>query len=174
MAVLNPDHLLDQAERLTAPPGVGAPRQADLRRALSTAYYGVFHAVATEAADDFMGRTQRDSPRYALVYRSVGHRRLREVCDDVVKPTPPAKYVKYLPRGGLGPDLIAVATAISELQERRHSADYDSLFRAKTSDADLAVATARNAVACLRSASRGLRRVFISLVIFPPRWISEQ
>jgi hypothetical protein len=173
MAVLNPDHLLDQAERLTAPAGVGAPRQADLRRAISAAYYGVFHAVATEAADEFVGRTQRDSSRYALVYRSVGHRRLREVCDDVVKSTAPSKYLKYLPRDGLGPDLVAVAAAIGELQERRHSADYDSLFRAKTSDADLAVATARNALSHFRNASRGPRRVFVSLVLFPPRWSPE-
>ena len=71
MAVLNSDHLLDQAERLTTPLGLGAPRQADLRRAISAAYYGVFHAVATEAADEFVGRTQRDSARYALVYRSI-------------------------------------------------------------------------------------------------------
>lgn len=169
MAVLNPDHLLHQAERLTAPPGVGAPRQADLRRAISAAYYGVFHAVATEAADDLVGKTQRDSPRYALVYRSIDHGRLRGICEDVAKPTPPAKYLKYLPSGGFGPDLIAVATAISELQERRHSADYDSLFRAKTSDAVLAVATARNALVRFRSANRGQRRTFVSLVVFPPR-----
>jgi hypothetical protein len=173
MAILNPDHLLDQAERLTVSQGAGAPRQADLRRAISTAYYGVFHAIATEAADDFVGRTQRDSPRYALVYRSIDHGRLRGVCEDVVKPTPPAKYAKYLPSAGLGSDLIAVATAVSELQERRHSADYDSLFRAKTSDAVLAVATARNALVRFRSANRGQRRIFTSLVVFPPRRSQE-
>lgn len=173
MSVLNPDHLLDQAERLTVPPGAGAPRQADLRRAISAAYYGVFHAVATEAADEFVGRTQRDSPRYALVYRNIEHGRLRGLCEDIVKSTPPAKYAMYLPGAGLGPDLVAVATAISELQERRHSADYDSLFRAKTSDAVLAVATARNALVRFRSANRGQRRIFISLVVFPPRRSQE-
>ena len=54
MATLNPDHLLDQAERLTTAPGSGPPRQADLRRAISTAYYAVFHAIATDAADQFV------------------------------------------------------------------------------------------------------------------------
>lgn len=169
MAVLNSDHLLEQADRLTIPPGVGAPRQADLRRAISTAYYGVFHAVATEAADDFVGRTQRDTARYALVYRGIDHGRLRAICEDIVKLTPPTKYVRYLPSGGFGSDLIAVATAIRELQERRHSADYDPLFRAKTSDAVLAVATARNALARFRNANRLQRRAFVSLVVFSPR-----
>jgi hypothetical protein len=169
MSVLNPDHLLDQAERLAVPIGTGAPRQADLRRAISTAYYGIFHAIATEAADQFVGRTQRDTPRYQLVYRSVEHGRLRGTCDDIAKPTPPAKYTKYLPQAGLGADLIAVAAAISELQERRHSADYDPLFRAKTSDAALAVATARKALVRFREANRVQRRTFISLIVFPPR-----
>ena len=71
MPVLNPDHLLEQADRLMASTGRGAPRQADLRRAISNAYYGVFHAVVTEAADHFVGRTQRQTPTYGLVYRSI-------------------------------------------------------------------------------------------------------
>ena len=169
MATLNPDHLLDQAERLTTPPSSGPPRQAHLRRAISTAYYAVFHAVETEAADQFVATTQRDTPRYQQVYRSIEHKRLRNVCEDLVKSTPPAKYVRYLPTSGLGSDLVAVATAVSELQERRHLADYDSLFRAKTSDVALAIETARNAVACLRNADREQKRIFISLIVFPPR-----
>lgn len=169
MAVLNPEHLLDQADRLTAPPGVGAPRQADLRRAISSSYYGIFHAIVTEAADVFVGKTQRDSPRYALVYRSIDHRSLRAICEDVVKPTLPAKYLKYEPRGGFGSDLIALATAVAELQEKRHLADYDPLFRVSMSDAVLAVGTGRTALARFKSASRERQKAFLSLVVFSPR-----
>jgi hypothetical protein len=170
MPVLNPEHLFDQADRLTAPPGGGgAPRQADLRRAISSAYYGVFHGVLTEAADSFVGKTQRDTPRYALVYRSVDHRSLRAICEDIKKSTLPAKYLKYEPRGGFGPDLVALATAVIELQEKRHSADYDPLFRARMSDAVLAVATARTALVRFRSAKPTRRKAFLSLVVFSPR-----
>lgn len=169
MAVFNPDHLLDQAERLTVPLGSGAPRQADLRRAISTAYYGVFHAVVMEAADDFVGKTQRDTPRYALVYRSIDHRSLRGICEDVVKTTLPAKYSKFQPSGGFGPDIVALATAVVELQEKRHSADYDPLFRASTSDAVLAVANGRDALVRFRDANRARRKAFLSLVVFSPR-----
>ena len=169
MPVLNPDHLLEQAERLITPPVGGAPRQADLRRAISNAYYGLFHAVVTEAADDLAGRTHRQTPRYALVYRSIDHRSLRKLCEDVVKTTLPARYADFEPRGGFGPDLIAVATALVDLQEKRHLADYDPLFRARVSDAVLAVATGRSALNRFRSASNPRRRAFVSLVVFTPR-----
>jgi hypothetical protein len=169
MPVLNPDHLLEQATRLTAVPAAGAPRQADLRRAISTAYYGVFHAIVTEAADDFAGRTQRESPRYALVYRSIDHRALRTLCEDIAKSTLPAKYSKYEPPGGFGPDLIAVATAVVDLQEKRHLADYDPQYRVSTSDAILALATGRSALARFRAANRTRRKAFLSLLVFTPR-----
>lgn len=85
MGLLNPDHLLDQADRLTRAPDVGAPRQADLRRAISSAYYAVFHALVTEATDNVVGKTQRHTPLYALVYRSIDHRALRRTCEEIAK-----------------------------------------------------------------------------------------
>jgi hypothetical protein len=169
MPVLNPDHLLDQADRLIAPPAIGAPRQADLRRAISTAYYALFHAVVTAAADDFAGRTKQQTPRYALVYRSINHKSLRALCEDVVKSTLPAKYTTHKPPGGFGPDLIAVATALNDLQEKRHLADYDPLYRVGRSDAVLAVDTARSALERLSRASATKRKAFLSLVVFTPR-----
>lgn len=167
MAVLNADHLLDQADRLV--PAGKAPRQADLRRAISTAYYAVFHEVVTAAADDLIGKTQRDTARYALVYRSIDHRSLKDLASDVAKTNLPGKYLKYEPRGGFGPEIQAVAAAIVDLQEKRHGADYDPLLRVKRSDAVSAVASARAALVRFRGASAARRRVFLSLLIFPPR-----
>lgn len=168
MPVLNPDHLLDQADRLVAPPGGGAPRQADLRRAISTAYYALFHSILTEVADIFAGRTQRHTARYALVYRSVGHKTLRELCEEIIKPIPSQRYRRHTPRGGFGADLLAVANAIVDLQEKRHLADYDPLFRARTLDTTLAIDTARAALLRLRAATRAQRKAFLSLLVFRP------
>ncbi|MGH7031514.1 MAG: hypothetical protein ACREE9_01270 [Stellaceae bacterium] len=92
MAILNPEHLFEQAEKLIAPSQTGAPRQVDLRRAVSSAYYGLFHATLTAAADQFIGVTKQSTPQYSLVYRSVDHRSLRALCLEVLKPTLPAKY----------------------------------------------------------------------------------
>jgi hypothetical protein len=125
MPVLNPEHLLDQADRLITPPGGGAPRQADLRRAISNAYYAVFHAVIAQTADYIVGKTNRASTRYELVYRSINHKSLRKLCNVVKNPPLPANYSRYSPKGGFGSDLTALATAVIDLQEKRHLADYD-------------------------------------------------
>lgn len=153
---------------MIAPVGVGAPRQADLKRAISTAYYAVFHAVLTEASDEFVGKTQRQSPRYALVYRSVGHGQLKSLCVDISKRTPPTKYRPYIPPGGFGPDVQAFATALADLQEKRHTADYDPLARFSRADALFAASTARNAVARLASAGGQKKKAFLTLVAFTP------
>jgi len=169
MPVPNPDHLLDQADRLIAPQGRGAPRQADLRRAISAAYYSVFHAIVTNATDDLVGSTQRQTPRYALIYRHIEHKALRSLCEDVKKPSLPARYSKLAPTGGFGPDLIGVAAAVLDLQEKRHLADYDPLFRVGISDAALAVATGRTALVRFRNAPSEPKKVFLSLLVFSPR-----
>jgi uncharacterized protein (UPF0332 family) len=169
MPVLNPDHLFDQAERLVAATAGGAPRQADLRRAISSVYYGLFHAILTAAADLFVGKTHRDSARYELVYRSVSHGALGDVCREVVKATLPAKYLKYQPRGGFGPELQAVAAAIIDLQQKRHLADYDPLYRVRMSEVESTIRIGREALARFTAASAERRNAFVSLVVFSPR-----
>ena len=169
MAVLNPDHLLDQAERLIIPPPAGPPRQVDLRRAISSAYYAVFHHILREAADEFVGVTRRSSRRYTLVYRSVDHRALRDLCLEVRKPTLTPKFLRHAPTVGFGPNIPAFASAVIELQEKRHAADYDPANRFKTSDAKLAIATARSAIRRYQKASPPRRQHFLTLLLFPPR-----
>lgn len=169
MAVLNPDHLFEQAEKLIAPPPAGPPRQVDLRRAISAAYYGVFHYIIIAATDELVGVTKRSTNRYALVYRSVDHRAIRELCTEAKKQQLTAKYQKHLPSNGFGPNIQAFASAFVELQEKRHSADYDPSIRVKTSDAILAIATARSAIARFERATEARRKAFLSLLLFSPR-----
>lgn len=169
MAVLNPEHLFEQAEKLIAPPAAGPPRQVDLRRAISSAYYGVFHFILTAVADEFVGVTKKSSKRYALVYRSVDHRNLRELCLEAKKQQLPAKYQRYVPSNGFGPNIQAFASALVELQEKRHAADYDASVRVRTSDAIVAITTARSAVGRYQRANDARRKAFLSLLSFPPR-----
>ena len=169
MPVVNPEHLLDQAEKLLKKTGAGAIRQTDLRRAISNAYYAVFHTALIAAADDFAGATKRQSPRYALVYRSIGHNDLKKLCDILANSNPPKKYSLYMPADGFGDDIVAFATALSGLQEQRHVADYDPLAKIRLSDAALAVATSKSAIGRLKNSNRNKRKAFLSLVVFDPR-----
>ncbi|HEY4113861.1 MAG TPA: hypothetical protein VGM17_07340 [Rhizomicrobium sp.] len=169
MPTVNPEHLFEQAEQLSSSQHAGPPKQADLRRAISAAYYGVFHFIMTEAADRWVGKTKRNTTEYGRVYRSVNHKALWDLCDDLKKPTLPTKYKAHVPTTGIGPNIAAFAAAVVELQEKRHTADYDPLARIKLSDAQLAVKAARAAVRRFKKASKSRRVAFPSLLVFPPR-----
>jgi hypothetical protein len=166
MTLPNPEHLIDQAHDLAAPPAIGARRQANLRRAVSTAYYALFHAILTDVADQLVGKGQRNTPQYALVYRSVQHRRLTDLCENIVKEKVPDKYKPYVPQGGFGPDLLAVAKILKDLQDKRHSADYDPRYRITPSDATLTLQAGRTALDHWRNVSAPRRRLFILMLTF--------
>jgi ATP phosphoribosyltransferase regulatory subunit HisZ len=169
VTIPNPEHLFEQADKLIAPPAAGAPRQVDLRRAVSSAYYGVFHATLAAAADLFVGRTKRSTAQYGLVYRIVDHRSLRALCIEVAKSNLPAKYTPYQPPNGFRSHIKAFAAAAVDLQEKRHGADYDPLIRIKISDALAVVSTARSAVRRFGRASATQHHAFLSLLIFSQR-----
>jgi uncharacterized protein (UPF0332 family) len=168
VAILNPDHLFEQADKLITPQ-TGRPRQVDIRRAISAAYYAIFHAAITAAADQFVGMTNRDESRSGLLYRSVDHKWLRELCKEVQKSTPSSNFRPYTPPGGFGADIAAFAVAVVALQVKRHTADYDVTVRMNRSDAVLAIAEARAALGRFDRASQQQRLAFLSLLLFSPR-----
>lgn len=168
MSIPNVEHLLEQADRLITPTGPGAPRQVDLRRAISNSYYALFHAVSIAGADQFVGKARQSEPQYALVYRSIDHRALKQLCEDLVKPILPAKYARYVPGGFRLLGIGFFAFAVVDLQAKRHSADYDPMIRLSASDARMAIRTARRALTLFRMVRRD-RRIFLMLLLFPPR-----
>jgi hypothetical protein len=64
-------HQIDNA-RLLATADKGRPRSASLRRAVSTAYYAVFHAICTACADTLVGWKQPWAV-YTPVFRAPDH-----------------------------------------------------------------------------------------------------
>jgi len=169
MANPKTEHLFEQAGRLSATSSAGRPRQVDLRRAISTAYYGLFHFILASLADEFVAARNRATNLYALVYRSVDHRALKDLCVEAKKQTPSGRYARYLPPGGFGPDVQSFAAAAIELQERRHSADYDPQARFRRSDVQAVIDGAKNAVGLLNTATRERRKTFLTLLLCPPR-----
>jgi hypothetical protein len=81
----------------------------------------------------------------------------------------PERYRRYAPQGGFGTDIKAFATAVVELQEKRHTADYDPMVQMKQSDAILLTGTARAALTRFQNANADDRAIFLTLLLFEPR-----
>lgn len=58
------------------------PRQADLRRSISTSYYAVFHELAEVAANRLIGTSSspQKTPAWARVYRALNHQMIKKAC----------------------------------------------------------------------------------------------
>jgi hypothetical protein len=154
---INPQHLLDQASTLTEAQARHST-ETDLRRAMSAAYYAVFHAIASAAADSIVPANKRATEQYARVYRSISHGALRKLCDRVR-----SKNLAF------GSDIREFAAAVADLQEKRHSADYDPTFTAIRLDTRLTIHAARSAISQFEAAPAAERAHFLSLLLFPPR-----
>jgi hypothetical protein len=115
---MNLEHLLEQAERL-ATAGVGRPRQADLRRAISTAYYALFHLLTQDGAK----RIATHSGLRPLLARAYNHGDMKQVSDQFARNKLPANLHPLVTN--ISNDLRAVAEAFFALQAARHQADYD-------------------------------------------------
>jgi hypothetical protein len=169
LPVLNPLHLLEQAELLLAATPGRKPRQVNLRRSVSSAYYAVFHHVLTTVADEFVGKGLRGAGRYTLVYRSVDHAAIRRICNEAVAGKPSSKLQKLLPADGFGRELSIFADNFLRLQKQRNDADYDSGLTFTSVDASFASFLAHQAIDEFNAASVEARKLFLTILLFPPR-----
>jgi hypothetical protein len=135
----------------------GRPRDAFMRRAVSTAYYALFHALARLCADELVGRAHARTSAYARVYRALDHGGARRAFR-----SPEAAL--------LGADVSHVGLAFVELQQERHRADYDpSGFGYMFDETRAAVAKAREAIALLAALEPDARRSLATLLLFKSR-----
>jgi hypothetical protein len=125
---------------------------------MSAAYYAVFHAIASAAADTVVPANKRTTEQYTRVYRSINHGPLRDLCKRVRE-----RKLDF------GNDIRLFAAAVADLREKRHSADYDPLFKAFRSDTMLAIDTARSAITLFQNAPAEERTQFLSLLLFPSK-----
>ena len=95
-----------------------------MRRAVSSAYYGLFHRLTT--AGSMLFATGGEPLRFQAA-RAFNHGAMRKVCDAYVR-SPARPFSPGLEQlNPSAPDqrLIGVADAFAQLQEGRHAADYD-------------------------------------------------
>ena len=105
------DDLLDIARRLTE----GNPTQTDLRRAVSSVYYALFHAICQSNADTLVGDdpSSHDQVAWRQTYRALEHGYARQRCI----------LARRNPRFTL--PIQTLADYFTTVQGHRHQADYD-------------------------------------------------
>lgn len=108
------DDLLEQARHL-ARREKRKPKQASLRRAVSTAYYAVFHLLIAEAVRNWKRSGQR-----ATLARAFDHGRMKSASTAIAGRT----FFGHDPVAVA--DLKKIATTFIQLQQHRHAADYDN------------------------------------------------
>jgi uncharacterized protein (UPF0332 family) len=117
-----PSELLEQAKHLANRERT-KPKEASLRRAVSTAYYALFHLLISEAALNWKSAEQR--PILARFFRHGEMKTASEIQRGTCK-----KFIDSDPQPGADLDcaqrLYQVADAFCRAQEARHKADYDN------------------------------------------------
>jgi uncharacterized protein (UPF0332 family) len=162
--MLDPDHLLDLASEEARAPAAGRPRKANLSRAVSTAYYAVFHQLLRAVATQFVTTPHWKSR--VLFYRALEHGRTRDRCKRLGQNPLPAEEQNFFGWQCFSEDLRLFATEFVNLQELRHLADYDPESAFTLQEAQDAVAAARRAIANLRAAPDEMRIPFLSYLLF--------
>ena len=119
-----PEHLLEQSSHL-AHREKRRPRQASLRRAVSTAYYALFHLLISEATLNWKRADQR--PLFARFFE---HGKMRAASER--KRSECNRYLSSKPAPAPGSELdccrnlLLVAETFLHAQDERHTADYDN------------------------------------------------
>lgn len=133
------------------------PRQADLKRAISTAYYALFHAMAKDASDMLVGvGPDRPDKAWSHTYRAVQHGEAKSACKEV-------RNLNF-------PNTIkSCADAFVVLQQKRHDADYDPDYRVRRADALSAIQQAEDAIRDLRNSTKRDRRAFAVQILLKKR-----
>lgn len=145
--MLDPDDLLHLADTLRR---VEVESDAGLRRAVSTAYYALFHAATAAAAERFVGSDGSATGAYALIRRGFEHTAMRVACDELDRPSLRPRVAKALGQSGISAEARTFAAAFVTLQGLRNLADYDPQAAFERSDVTTAIVEAARGIAAFR------------------------
>ena len=155
---MNPESFIKTARELI-PTGQGKPRSTNLRRAVSTAYYAMFHCLSGSCADTLMGglHAGRGTDAWILTYRALNHRSAKARCSNKENLKQFSAHIRVF------------AETFARMQEHRHHADYapDAGFR--KSEAIQRINEAENAIRNFEKESLAERRAFAAYILFKGR-----
>lgn len=133
----------------------GIPSEANLRRAVSTAYYAAFHVLSQSCADTLVGPYSADATRehWVAAYRTLEHRQVRN------------KFNNRERMAGFSNQVRDFARSFVDLQDLRHRADYDPEATFEPDEVLQLVGDARDVLAGFNAASERERRLLAVYLI---------
>lgn len=155
--MIDPQELIATCRKLVPAAASLPPSEADLRRAISTAYYAICHTLAASNAELIAGQPQSGIAAYAWerVYRRLDHGRtsnnLRAVLNLL---SPPGAFF---------------ARTFIELQDLRQEADYDPNFTITHLNTVNIIAHAETAIRDFAQLTQEERRLLAAQSMFDRR-----
>lgn len=129
-------------------------------RAVSAAYYAVFHELCETVATSFVGGpgADRSTRAWKQAYRAVDHYEAKRRCNQV-----------SAGNGAFPAGIKDFAREFSMLQDQRHSADYDPMHRIDIGAAEAEIIRAEKAIRDFRSCPAKDRGAFAVWIVFRMR-----
>ena len=160
--------LLEQAKDL-AEKEPQKPKQASLKRAVSAAYYALFHFLVSEAASFMVKGTGQKGIR--LVFqRAFVHGHMKKVAVSFAGGTVPDHWKGPMARQPVSRELKQVSTAFVDLQAARHEADYDLTHHLSRKDALDLIERSKRAITAWRKIRGTLEaNVFLAALLVNER-----
>ena len=158
---MNWEQLIAIARELATAPSYGEargrPQQARLRKAVSAAYYAMFHAQAGSNADALIGASPqlRRLPAWTQIYRALDH-----------------GFARRQIRPGLSGFALAIqdfGAAFIVIQDERHKADYGPNAEFNRSETLRLINRAESAIIAFMNADPTERKAFAAHALFRAR-----
>ncbi len=156
--MIDPQELIDACYKLVPQAAsTQQPSDADLRRAISAAYYALFHTLAASNADLIAGQPQSDISSYAWdrVYRRLDHGRAQNNLRGILN---------RLSQNGQN-----FARIFIELKDQRDEADYNPNALIIRSDTLNAISRVETAIRDFAQLSEEERRLIAAQSMFDRR-----
>ena len=155
---MNPQELLRIARQLAN--GVSAsqpgnPSDDELRRAISTAYYALFHCLAASCANTLIGSNPniRQQVLWEQTYRTLEHGHARERCV--------GRMIGIFPQ-----DIQSFAAQFADMQSQRHDADYKPSAQFSQSEVVRLINESDIRITAFENTAAEDRRTFAVYVLF--------
>jgi hypothetical protein len=143
-----------------------------IRRAVSAAYYAVFHRICADAAELLAPHVSDDVRN--RIQRWFEHAEMKKICGRFTKPSLDQPLLDLI--GSSAPnDLLFVASSFITLQESRHLADYDLGYTFEWYEARITVELAiRTLGAWERVADSAEANIFVLSLLLWKLWEKER